>query len=56
MKTSKRNAAIVATALALLLISSPFIGFSSSTATTVDASSASTSVNAAAGYGDEVLV
>ena len=43
MQTSKHIVAMVALALALLLVSSPFIGFSSPTASTVNFSSVSTS-------------
>jgi outer membrane protein assembly factor BamB len=52
-KNSKRIAAIITTAvLALFMALSPFTGFSSSTAPTVNASGASASVNQAGDYGD----
>ena len=52
MQKSKRIFAIVTLALALLLISSPFIGFSSSTAPNVNVSGVPASVNQAGDYGD----
>jgi len=52
MHSSKRVVAMVTLAIAFLLISSPFIGFSSFTAPTVNASGASASVSQAGDYGD----
>ena len=46
-KSEASTVALVTIVLALLMVSSTFIGFSSSTAATVDASGASASVNRA---------